>query len=121
MTGDDTVQLNRLVGGLEAKIDAFQNNWVEQDRRAAEGRKFLYEKVEGFGRDFFNLSHQVATVVHDVAEMKPAVQGWVNTQNQAIGARTAMTLFGRCIYGVLGAGVMGAAWAIVHFSPTVLH
>ena len=76
MTSDDTVQLNRLVGGLEAKIDGFKDTWVEQDRRAAEGRRFLFDRVDGLSRDVQGLTHQVTSVVRDVADMKPAVTDW---------------------------------------------
>jgi hypothetical protein len=114
MTADDTVALNRLVGGLEAKIESFQSNWQEQDRRASEGRKFLYDKMEGLGRDVQGLTHQVTSVVHDVAEMKPAVTDWVNSKNQAMGARTAASILGRGTYLLIGGLVMAIGWALAH-------
>src|ERR1700722_13711365 len=102
MTSDDTVQLNRLVGGLEAKIDGFKDTWVEQDRRAAEGRRFLFDRVNGLSRDVQGLTHQVTSVVRDVADMKPAVTDWVTSKNQAMGAKTAASILGKGLYLLIG-------------------
>lgn len=110
MTDDDRKNLDRIVGGLEAKIDAFQQNWQEQDRRASEGRKFLYEKVEGFGHNVQMLSNQITMVVRDVAEMKPHVQDWVNSKNRAEGAGVAI----KTLWAVGGAFLVGAGWLADH-------
>jgi hypothetical protein len=115
MTADDNVQLNRLIG----KIEAFQSNWQEQDRRAADGRKYLYDKMEVLGRDVQGLTHQVTAVVHDVAEMKPAVTDWVNSKNQAMGAKTAASILGKGAYLLMGGLMLVAGWAMAHLSPII--
>lgn len=42
--------LNRLVGGLSASIDAFNETWQRQDAAASQGRQRLYERFEKFER-----------------------------------------------------------------------
>lgn len=121
MTGDETRGLSLLVGGLKAQIEAFQSNWAEQDRRASDGRKFMFERIEGLGTNVRDLSHQVGSVVKDVAEMKPAVTDWVNAKNQAMGAKTAASILGKSVYILVGGCVALIGYVVAHFSPAVLH
>jgi hypothetical protein len=116
MAPDERQNLDRVVGGLEAKVDAFQANWQEQDRRAADGRKYLYEKVEAFGREVQGFGHQLAAVATDVAEMKPAVRDWVSAKNQAMGAKTAAGILGRLAYLAGGGVILLVGWFIEHAS-----
>jgi len=117
MGADDEKVIARIVGGLEAKIEGFQINWQEQDRRASDGRKFLFEKMDGIGREVQSLTHIVGTVVQDVAQLKPAVADWVATKNQALGASGAA----RLMWAVLGAVIVGAGWIFQHFLTIVAH
>lgn len=121
MGDDQHHDLTLLVGGLSTEIKSFKENWVEQDRRAAEGRKYLYEKMEGVGREVQGLTHQIAAVVRDVTEMKPAVTDWVNSKNQAMGAKTAASILGKGVYLLAGGVAALAGWALSHFSSVVLH
>jgi hypothetical protein len=109
--------LSRIIGSLEAKVEGFQNNWQEQDRRASEGRRFLFEKMDGVAREVQHLTHTVADVVQDVADMKPAVADWVATKNKAIGASGAA----RFTWALLGAAICGVAWIFEHFLTIVPH
>jgi hypothetical protein len=112
MKGDeDTHEIGRMVAGLQATVTAFQTNWGEQDRRAAEGRKALYERFEGVGRDVAALTHQVTSVVKDVAEMKPAVADWMASKARAEGASWAI----KVMWVVGGATAVGVGWGIDHF------
>ena len=121
MTVEETQTFARLVGGIEAKVEAFQSNWLDQDRRAAEGRRYLYDKMETIGKSVGDLTHEVRGVMQDVAEMKPAVTDWVAAKNQAMGAKTAASILGKGVYLLAGGAVALAGWAISHFSAAVLH
>lgn len=121
MTDNEKQSLDRAVGKIEAKLDAFQANWVEQDRRASDGRKFLYERVENFGRDVQAMGHQLTTVVNDVAEMKPAVKDWVDTKNQAMGAKSTASILAKALYGLCGGLLIVVGWAISHASALLVH
>jgi hypothetical protein len=109
-----------LVGGLAAEIKSFKENWLEQDRRAADSRKYVYDEVKVIGREVQSLTHQVTTAVKDIAEMKPAVTDWVNSKNQAMGAKTAASILGKGVYLLAGGAVALAGWALSHFS-TLIH
>jgi hypothetical protein len=115
MPPEELNQVSRIVGGLEAKIESFEQNWQEQDRRAADGRKILYDKFSDLQLGFQNLGHKVSTVMADVAEMKPAVTDWVRTKDKALGAKTAASILGKLAYGLAGAIMLGIGWAIDHF------
>lgn len=117
---DDNQNLTLMVGGLKATIEAFQSNWQEQDRRAADGRRFLFDRMESLGSNVQDLTHQVKAVVSDVAEMKPAVKDWVDSKNQAMGAKTAASILGKGVYLMVGGIVALTGWAISHFSPLIL-
>ena len=106
--------------GLKATLEAFQSNWKEQDERAERGRKYVYDKVEGLGSSMLDLTHQVKTVVSDVTEMKPAVRDWVETKQQALGAKTAAGAFGKVIYMIGGALLFMAGWLIDHL-PIIIN
>jgi hypothetical protein len=100
--------IGRMVAGLQATVNAFQENWRIQDQRAADGRKMLYDKVEGFGNKVMELSNRVDTVVSDVAEMKPAVTDWVASKHRAEGASWAVKVVwigGGAMFGVICFGI----------------
>jgi len=109
--------LGRMVAGLKATVEAFQTNWQEQDRRASEGRKELYNKVESFGLSVVELGHRLNTVAAEVAEMKPAVRDWVNTKNRAEGAVSST----RVLWGLAGAFVVVVGWVFDHFLSIIPH
>jgi hypothetical protein len=117
MGADDEHAIARIIGGLEAKVEGFQTNWVEQDRRATEGRRFLFEKMDGVAKEVQHLTHTVADVVEDVSEMKPAVADWVATKNKAIGASGAA----RLMWTLLGGVGVAAVWIFAHFLTIVPH
>jgi hypothetical protein len=107
--------IGRSLGKLEGALRGFQENWAEQDRRAAEGRRILYGKFEELQTGFIGITHQVAGVVRDVAEMKPAVTDWVRTKDKAIGATTAASILGKMSYLVAGSVIALAVWLVDHF------
>jgi hypothetical protein len=115
----DEQSIARIIGGLEARVEGFQTSWVEQDRRASEGRKFLFEKMDGVATEVQHLTHTVADVVSDVTEMKPAVRDWVETKQLALGAKTAAGALGKVVYMVGGALLFMAGWLIDHL-PTIV-
>jgi len=117
MSDSDLQSFARIIGGLEAQVASFQANWIEQDRRASDGRKFLFEKVDGVGKEVQHLTHTVADVVQDVAEMKPAVKDWVATKNQAIGASG----FARVAWALIGGLVVLVGWLGDHFFTIIPH
>src|ERR1700722_5507140 len=113
MSAEDSQQsLTLMVGGLKATIESFQSNWQEQDRRAANSRKFLFERMENVAHTVQDLTHQVGSVVKEVAEMKPAVTDWVNSKNQAMGAKTAASILGKGFYLGVGGVLALAGWAL---------
>jgi|ERR1700721_1673965 len=109
--------LGRMVAGLAAKVDAFQSNWQEQDRRAAEGRKFLYDRIEGFATNVQALAHKLESIDKDVSEMKPAVQDWVASKNRAEGAAWSA----KFLWVLAGGVVVGVGWLFDHFLAIVPH
>jgi hypothetical protein len=102
--------LGRQVARLDATLRAFQANWQEQDRRAVEGRRTVYDKVEGFGHQLLDLAHQVTDITKDVAEMRPAVRDWVTAKARAEGVNWAA----KVLWAVCGALLFGAGWVIDH-------
>jgi hypothetical protein len=117
MTNEESRTMDRIIGGLQAQLEGFQQNWQEQDRRAAEGRRILYQKIEGFGNDVIGISHKLEAVINDVKEMKPAVEDWVASKNQAKGAAWSAKI----VYVGLGAVGAGALWLFNHFVAIVPH
>ena len=124
MTKDEQQTLSRIVGAIEAKVDAFQSNWQEQDRRAAEGRKVIYEKVDGYSRDVQNLASNVAVltasvggVVRDLASIKPAVDDLVATKNRAEGIAWSAKI----VWIGAGALLVGVGWVFNYFLSIVPH
>lgn len=124
MTREEMNALNRIVSSLEAKVestgakvDAFQQNWQEQDRRATEGRKTIYQKIEGYAREVQDLGHKVSSVIEDVKEMKPAVEDWVASKNQAKGA----VISARFMWAVIGIVIASAGWLFAHYLSIVPH
>ena len=122
MNDSETRALDSIVRRLEsglaaltATVTAFQNNWSTQDERAAQGRRTIYEKVEGFGHDLQTLKVQVGALTKDVSELKPAVTDWVNVKNQAMGAKTAAGILGNAAYIGAGGLLVVAGWFINHF------
>ena len=63
MPPEDTRSLTLMVGGLKAQIEAFQSNWAEQDRRASDGRKFMFERIEGVSGNVKDLTYQVTQTI----------------------------------------------------------
>ena len=106
--------------GLKVALESFQANWKIQDERAERGRKFVYDKVEALGSNVVDLTHQVKTVVSDVTEMKPAVRDWVSAKEQALGAKTAVSVLGKVAYMIGGALLFGAGWLIDHL-PIIIN
>jgi hypothetical protein len=124
MTKDEQQTLSRIVGAIEAKVDAFQANWQEQDRRAADGRKIIYEKVDSYARDVQALASSVAvltasvgSVVRDVASIKPAVDDLVATKNRAEGVAWSAKI----VWVGLGALVVFIGWVFNYFLSIVPH
>ncbi len=106
--------LREAFGALKGSVEQFQKNWQVQDNRAAQGRKYLYEKMETVSREVQGISHKVDTVTAEVAAMRPAVADWIDSKNQAIGARVAVKFLIRFLWSIGGAIVVGAAWLIEH-------
>ena len=52
--------------------------------------------------------------------MKPAVRDWVETKQQALGAKTAAGAFGKVIYMIGGALLFMAGWLIDHL-PIIIN
>jgi hypothetical protein len=110
MAPNEVDRISRSLGQLEGALKSFQENWQEQDRRAAEGRRLLYGKFEEIQTDVIDLTHKVANVMSDVAAMKPAVENWVASKNWALGAKAAALGIGTAA----GAVVAAAAWMVEH-------
>jgi hypothetical protein len=122
MTRDEMSALRGIVADIKAevaatgaKVETFQQNWREQDRRAMEGRKTLYERVEGYARNVQDLAHKVSIVAEDIKEMKPAVEDWKVSKNRAEGAFMSAKVF----WLAIGAIIASAGWLFQHFLSIV--
>jgi len=115
-------QLKTHATNATSQIKAFQDSWTEQDRRAAEGRRILYGKVEEFGKQVTDFGHEVrdntnkvAGLAKDVAEMKPAVEDWKESKNKAIGATAAVKTIWIVGGSVTGSILLFLGWLFGNF------
>jgi hypothetical protein len=117
MTAEESGNMDRIIGGLQAQIAGFEKNWAEQDRRASEGRGVLHVKIEDLGKEVVGVAHKLESVIEDVKEMKPAVEDWKASKARAEGVVWSAKLVWIGV-GVLGAGI---PWVFTHFLAIVPH
>lgn len=104
--------LNRLVGGLSASIDAFNENWQRQDAAATSGRERLYKRIESLATELrasaANLAARVAALEQKVKDIKPSVDAFKDEKLRAEGEkRLGLRLWAAMVFV---AGLLG--WAI---------
>src|ERR1700678_3904897 len=126
MAPSEVHEVSRILGNLESAVreqsDAlkdFKLTWREQDDKATEGRKRLYESFDELKDSTINrmgaVEYQVSTLAADVQEMKPAIADLrlsdAQTKAYASGAITATKLWARIFYGIIGGAVASIIWA----------
>lgn len=83
-------EVSRAIGGLQASVEALRMQWADQDRKAAEGRKILHDKMDTVTRDVGDLKSQVNQLRNDVTQMQPVVRNYETVRQQAIGSRRVL-------------------------------
>ncbi|MET4170947.1 hypothetical protein ABIB99_002029 [Bradyrhizobium sp. LA6.1] len=107
----------QAIGGLQATVNTLTQQWRDQDAKASEGRRVLYEKIGGLVDDIRTLEGQVKAAISDIAFMKPIVDGVIEARQQVRGAVKA----GRWIYWVAsGGGGAAVLWVASHFFSVTL-
>jgi predicted RNase H-like nuclease (RuvC/YqgF family) len=101
-------EINRLVGGLKASVENLTDSWKEQDRKATEGRRELYRKVDELSKEVTQMWGQVEQLGREFAEMKPAVRQFEDGQHRTAGATYVI----RILWTALVAGIGAIAYVI---------
>jgi phage shock protein A len=101
MSGEDN--LERTIGRLEQAIKTLTATWAEQDRKATDGRRVLYDRMGELREGFAEMKAEMRGAVTDIAELKPVVKKLEARDNQAKGAAWAIRLVWGAIAGVAGA------------------
>lgn len=122
MTESESIQaalrdFARAIGALQASVSTLTQQWRDQDEKASQGRRALYDKIEGLVDDIRTLEEQVKVAIADIAIMKPIVDGVIEARQQVRGAVKA----GRWIHWVAtGGGGAGVLWVASHFISVTL-
>jgi|ERR1700722_1554435 len=116
MAPSEEQHLGNQVAGLIAELHAFRENWEKQDIRANESRKFLYDRMETVAKEVQKLTHDLLTVMQDVAELQPAVRDWVEQKARAEGASAIVKYLVRSLWMVGGAIVTIIVWVFSHYT-----
>ncbi|MHC2578247.1 hypothetical protein ACVI1J_009664 [Bradyrhizobium diazoefficiens] len=118
MTESESIQaalrdFARTIGGLQVTVNTLTQQWRDQDEKASQGRRALYEKIEGLVDDIRTLEGQVKAAISDIAFMKPIVDGVIEARQQVKGAVKA----GRWVHWLIFGSGGGAAllWVASHF------
>lgn len=74
MSGDDLHR--QITDAVNTALAPFMAQWAEQDRRAADSRGKLYDRMGDVQQETAKLSVHVATAVRDVGEVKAALPGF---------------------------------------------
>jgi hypothetical protein len=106
--------IDRALGELQGSLRNFQQNWQEQDRRAAQGRRELYQEFSLLKDRISRMSADVENLAVDVREMQPAVRDWVIVKAQGIGASAAASWIGRALLLAAGGLLTFIGWLFNH-------
>lgn len=101
-------ELRGTVGALKGAVETLTVTWAEQDRKANDGRRELYRKVDTLGTDITKMGKDIEFLSQEVSEIKPAVRTLENRGHQTRGAKAAMGL----LWGALLGGVGAIAYVI---------
>jgi len=125
---DDERRLDRAVGALEGEVKTLRSTWQEQDRAATEGRRQLHNKFDelkdetiaalhGMQIRLSEVTNTMATIVSQMAEIRPQLLTSNNERHQQIGSRRALgKAWGALIGLVTAAGTIGAGlMELIHY------
>lgn len=120
MTGDLN-ELNRSLGILQGEVRgqtetvrSLQDQWRRQEESASEGRRRLYESIEGFkgevGKRMAYLEQQSEMHTNQFSIFAPTIKEWETMKEQTRGAAR----LGRAMYVVVVGLVVGLTWLATH-------
>lgn len=112
--GADLNDLYRAIGKLEGEVSALRNQWGEQDRKATEGRKMLYEKVEELGTKVTTVTGEVGEIKRDIADFKPIVDETRDRHQRSVGSKKTIAVVWAAFVGIVGA-VTGGLIELAHY------
>jgi hypothetical protein len=109
--------IGRFMGSMEAQMAAntsaianLAERWQTNDDRAAEGRRIMYEKIDGISRDVQRLTSSVDQVggrVSSVEAWRTSIENWIRDRdaerNQVIGGFKVGRWFALKIAAVISA------------------
>lgn len=101
--------MSRAIGRLDATVENLTRNWQEQDNKATQGRRLLYERFESLKDKVADIGARVDQLATDITGLKPSVRSFEDGQQRRAGART---LLGFMWGGILAGG--GAIGWVVH-------
>jgi uncharacterized protein YoxC len=104
-------EMSRTIGGLESTVKTLVTTWQSQDASASQGRRDLHQKFDAVRQEVSGLAAQVATVVKDIADIKPSVEAFENAKQQAQGAQK----LGKWIWGGLVVSGGGLGWMLANW------
>lgn len=127
MAGNDDGHVREELGALREAVDSLIRTWSEQDRKATDGRREVYHKLEELrnegNRKFEELkdevretSSEVKTLARDFLEMKPIVRGFEIARHRSAGARWVL----RGLWGALATGVAAIAYVLHDWAGVIM-
>lgn len=105
---EETGQIRESIGALRASVENLTKIWAEQDRKANEGRRDLYDKFDELKDRFTALEGRVAQGLRDIADMQPAVDRMEVARHRAAGARGLI----KYVWTAIVTGVAAVAYVV---------
>lgn len=118
MVDKEINEVSRAIGALQATVANLTTMWERNDREATDGRRRLYDKVDGLqktvnqlaGRvefdalkdDVTTLTARVDHVTTEIAAMKPRLDSVNDTRQQDIGSKKVLALVWGAMIGLAG-------------------
>lgn len=100
--------MSRAIGRLDATVENLTRSWKEQDDKAVQGRRMLYERFESLKDRVSDIGSRVDKLADDLTGIKPSVRSFEDGQVRKRGVRALLGLVWTGIVAV--AGTIG--WAI---------
>lgn len=105
---NDMNEINRAIGALQSSVETLTRTWSEQDRKATEGRRELYRKVDELKSEVTEAKGRVAKVAEEIAEVKPAIKRFEAQRQREEGVRSTVKLiWGGVVVFATGLGYAG--------------
>jgi hypothetical protein len=116
MTHNELAELYRIVGGLQASVDAMRGQvsdlmtqWRTQENNASQGRRQVYEKVDALGTQVTVLTTRVDGIAKTYAEVDAFRETATAERHEKIGSKKTIAV----IWSVIVAGISGTTALII--------